>query len=206
MEDRIVSNFTLRVVLLGTMEITGENGLKSVLNFSGLQKYIDNFPPNDQEMTDCMVSEITKLDEGLEEIYGSGGARAILFQVGRMQAKMGLEEDPDLANAALDAVKDMDEQKKVKTILDMMAATLAARINAESWIEEDGKEFIYKNKEGTHCFNRESKSPICYTTEGFVYGILSWAMGNEQWKVIEESCMAMGNSCCTYRVRKIKQE
>ncbi len=38
MEDRLIANKAFRVILLGIKEVTGDNGLKTLLNFSGLKK------------------------------------------------------------------------------------------------------------------------------------------------------------------------
>jgi hypothetical protein len=43
-EDRLIENKAFRVILLGITEIIGANGLKSILKYSGLTRYIDAIP------------------------------------------------------------------------------------------------------------------------------------------------------------------
>jgi predicted hydrocarbon binding protein len=201
-EDRLIENKAYRVILLGIVEIVGENGLKSVLNYSGLTRYIDNLPPNDNEKTGPKISEVTKLSEGIEEIYGTRGARAILFQVGKMQAKWGIDENPDIAQQALAAMAGMSESDRAKVVLNYTAATISKQLNTETWIEQEGEVYLYKDKAATHCFNRKSEVPVCHTTTGFVSGLVAWAVGNNGWKVEETGCISMGEPLCTYRISK----
>jgi predicted hydrocarbon binding protein len=202
MEDRLIENKAYRVILEGVIEIVGSNGLKSVLNYSGLTKYLDDLPPNNSEKSGPKISEVAALSAGIEEVFGKQGARAILFQVGRMQAKWGVEENPDIAQQALSAMSGMSESDRAKVILNYTADTISKQLNTETWIEEEGASFLYKDKAATHCFNRESNLPVCYTTTGFVAGLVAWAVGGNGWKVEETGCMAMGEPFCVYRIYK----
>lgn len=202
MEDVFISNMTFRVVLLGIQEIIGENGLSSLLNYTGLKHYIDNFPPNNHEKNRCKSSEITRLDQGIADIFGEKGANAILFQVGKKQAKWGLEENTDVVDATKKVLKDLDENNRVKTALEIMAATVAAELNSDIWVEEHSEYFLYKTNQTTHCFNRKSSIPVCYVSDGFITGILEWATDTTYWASKEEKCMAMGEPHCTFRIKK----
>lgn len=205
MEDRPVSNMVFRVILLGIQEILGENGLKTVLNFAGLKKYINNFPPNNHDIDSCMASEIGRLEQGVGDIFGGNGAYAVLFQVGRMQAKWGLEENPDIVNALKETIKDLSEREKVKTVLSITAETVSAGIGADIWVEEDKDDFLYKTKDISHSFNKKNDKPLCHTSDGFLFEVTAWATENNDWVAKEESCIAMGKSYCTFRIRKVKE-
>jgi predicted hydrocarbon binding protein len=201
-EDRLIENKAFRVILLGIEEIVGENGLKSVLNYSGLTKYIDSIPPNDTEKGGPRISEVTKLDLAVEEVFGRQGARAILFQVGRMIARWGLDANPDVAQAAQSAFSTMSEHDRAKTILTYAANTVSTQLNTETWVEEDGHDFLYKDKAATYCFDRKSDAPVCHPVDGFLAGLVAWAVGNNEWRAKETTCMAMGEPLCTYRISR----
>ena len=201
MDDRLIENKAYRVILLGVIEIIGENGLKSILNFSGLKKYINNLPPNDDKK-ETRISEVAKLSQGIEEVYGANGARAILFQVGRMQAKWGLEENAEIAQQAQASMTGMSESERAGVILNYTAVTIAQQLDTETWVEKEGEAYLYKDKAATHCFNRKSPSPVCHTTTGFLSGLVAWAVGGGGWDVEETECMAMGRPCCTYRISR----
>jgi predicted hydrocarbon binding protein len=202
MEDRLIENKAYRVILAGVSEIVGENGLKSVLNFTGLTKYIDNLPA--ERYREGRPTYLRGGKAGYRHRGGlwQAGRRAILFQVGRMQAKWGLEENPDITKAAREGMAGMSDLEQARIILNYMASATSKQLNTESRIEEDGEVFFYHSKAAAHCFERESKSPVCYTTAGFVDGLVAWATGGHTWKVEETECMAMGHPCCTFRVRR----
>jgi predicted hydrocarbon binding protein len=202
MEDRLIENKAYRMVLLGIAEIIGENGLKSVLNFSGLAKYIDNLPPENDEKSGSRISEIARLCQAVDEIFGKRGSRVLLRQVGKRWAKWGLDINRDVAEAARTAMAGMSETERAKTMLNYTAAAISKQLDTEAWIEEDGGSFLFKDRAATYCFNRESDEPVCYTTEGFMAEIVAWAVGNLTWKVREESCMSMGEPYCLFRIFK----
>ncbi|MBN2225088.1 MAG: 4-vinyl reductase [Deltaproteobacteria bacterium] len=202
MEDRLIENKAFRVILMGVEEIVGKNALKSLLNYSGLTQYIDNIPPNNDKKESTCISETAKLDEAIEEIFGEKGARAILFQVGRMQAKYGLDENPDIARQALESMTGMSEPERARIILNYTADTISKQFDTESWIEEEEGSFLYKDKAGTHCFGRKADFPVCHTTAGFLGGLVTWAVGSNGWKVQETTCMAMGEPYCAFRIYK----
>ncbi len=202
MEDRFISNMTFRVVLLGIREIIGENGLNTVLNYAKLAKYRDNLPPNDHEKNRCLASEVAVADRGVADIFGDNGAAAILFQVGKMQAKWGLEENPDTVAAARQIFSGMSEFDTAKTALELAAGVVAAETDSKAWAQADGQDLLYHIDENTHSFGLTSKTPVCHVTSGFVTGILAWATGKEGWVAREEACMAMGAPHCIHRVKK----
>ena len=205
MEDRLVSNMTFRVMLLGINEMVGQNGLDVVLNFTGLTKYRDAIPPNNDLVENCWISEATGLDRGVEEIFGGNGAAAILVQVGKKQAVCGLEENKEVSEQVRESMEGKDDFERVKMILNITAGIISAQMNTEVWIEEKGEEVFYCDRGGTHCFDRTSTQPVCFATVGFLLGLVEWATGNNDWKVKETRCIALGHEYCVYRIsRKVE--
>lgn len=202
MEDRFISNMTFRVVLLGIQEIIGQNGLKTILNYADLKKYLDELPPNDHEKNLCRASEVAAADKGVADIFGTNGGAAILFQVGKMQAKWGLEENPDTVTAARGLFAGLDEFATAKMALELAAGVVAAETQSKAWAEADGADILYHIDENTHSFGITSDKPVCSVTSGFVTGIVQWATGKNDWIGREEKCMAQGAPHCTQRVRK----
>jgi len=202
MEDRPVSNMTFRVMLLGIGEIVGENGLKSLLRRTSLEKYRDNLPPNNEDLGDCMVSEATRLDVAIEDIYGQKGAVSILRQVGSMQASWGIEENRVVADALRQQFNGKDDIERVIDILNITASIIAAQMNTEVWVEYENGVIYYRDRAGTHCFNRTSDDPVCHVTEGFLTGLARWAAPDARWAVSEEVCIAAGGECCGFAVRR----
>lgn len=202
MEDRFISNMTFRVVLLGIQDIIGANGLKTILNHANLKDYLDNLPPNDHEKGQCRASEVAAVDRDVADIFGANGGAAILFQVGKMQAKWGLEENPDTVTAARSLLAGKSEFETAKTALELAAGVVAAETQSKAWVEADGNDILYHIDENTHSFGITGANPVCHVTSGFVTGIVQWATGKTDWIGKEERCMAQGAEYCTHRVKK----
>lgn len=202
MEDRQVSNMTFRVMLLGIREMVGQNGLDVVLNFTGLTKYRETLPPNNDLVEDCRISEATELDKGVEEIFGGNGAAAILVQVGKKQAVWGLEENRAVADQLKETMEGKDDLERANMILTITAGIISAQMNTEVWIEQEGDALYYCDRGGTHCFNRVGSQPVCFVTVGFLAGLVEWATGRSDWEVKETKCIALGDEYCKYRVSK----
>jgi len=62
-------NFVMAAWLETVQNIVGPNGLRSVLNYAGLQKYINNFPPDDNEKA-IPIQDMQKLHHSLTELFG----------------------------------------------------------------------------------------------------------------------------------------
>lgn len=58
-------NALLYQTLMGIEEVLGANGLKAVLQSSGLDRYVDRMPPNDLE-SGVRAREFSKLNEAIE--------------------------------------------------------------------------------------------------------------------------------------------
>jgi len=202
MEDRLISNMTFRVILLGVNEIVGQNGLDVVLNFTGLMKYRNAIPPNNDLVENCWISEATGLDKGIEEIFGDNGAAAILMQVGKKQAAWGLEENKAVSDQLRESMEGKGDLERIKMILTITAGIISAQMNTEVWIEEGDDVVYYCDKSATHCFNRIRSQPICFVSVGFLAGLVEWATGNNSWNVKETQCMALGKEYCAYRISK----
>lgn len=74
-------NKIARIFLAAMEDVMGKNGLNAILNLAGLQKYIDNFPPDNLER-EFDFADFTALQIALEDMYGPRGGRG-LAQIGR---------------------------------------------------------------------------------------------------------------------------
>ncbi|MBN1881633.1 MAG: 4-vinyl reductase [Deltaproteobacteria bacterium] len=200
MEDRPVSNMTFRVMLLGISDIVGENGLRTLLRRTSLEKYRDNLPPSNENLEDCMVSEATRLDCAIEDIYGEKGAISILRQVGNMQAVWGIEENQAVAEALKQQFAGKSDIERATDILTITAAIISAQMDTTAWVEMENGALYYRDRSYVHCFDRTSGHPVCYVTEGFLMGLARWAAPNVRWRASEETCMAAGGDCCSFAV------
>ncbi len=65
------------IMLKALEDVLGENGLKAILNLAHLPELIDNFPP-DNLNKEFDFSDVSAINQALEEIYGPRGGAGLL--------------------------------------------------------------------------------------------------------------------------------
>ena len=199
-KDRFMTNTAIRTMLLGVREIVGENGLKTILNRSGIPVRADDLPPNNMDESRVKISDCAKYENTIRDISGEKGARAILFSVGAAQALAGIEENQELAEATLKAFEGMENTERIRIVLTTAAAGVSEQIGTEIIVTEDGDSFLYEDKVCNHCFGMSVDRPVCHMARGFVYALVRWATGNDEYEAVQTTCAGMGDASCTIRV------
>ena len=208
-EERKIDNFSMRTWLKTIENIIGPGGLKSILNYARLQKYIDVFPPDNDELEIPMGDYIT-LTRSLIELFGSKGAHGLQIRAGKEFIRVGLERRPGIAKALQIASRLVPETKRMHLVL-------------AKWKEESEKRFpslLYKPrielKEEDNCFlliDKDhpesdgilSQTPVCGIYTGILQAMMEWITGHHH-KVEEIECRAMGYPADVFRVSKSREE
>jgi hypothetical protein len=202
-----VPNQLLCLAFVTAQEILGKNGLNSILNYTKLLDYIDNYPPNtlDQQHP---LSDFTRFVSGMVEVLGEKGARSVMLQSGLKGFKNMLGDMPELFDLKGVKVaqgppdKLFDEYVRIETMM----------IQAGIQIFGEGLHTYYATDEGWclelspcyWCQGLKAGSAICYGEVGFDLGIARWILGPDA-RVEETHCIARGDPMCrfiTYRPKK----
>jgi len=196
-----VPNSLLYVVLTTLEDMMGKNGLISILNISGMSKFRDSYPPNNENQ-ESMASDISRLISGVIDLIGKDGAKALLRKAGQQGFSLALEESPELMGIL------GLELKKMATDRERIAAVLGALTFETNRIFEEGHQSIVEVEDGfeVHVNNCE----WCLTLEGFVYPIcfaevgleeamVQWATG-KRYPVEEIACHAAGAEKCIFHI------
>ena len=202
-EDAIIINSLVRQALVSMQEVMGDHGLNAVLKSCALEKFIDNFPPNDLEPS-IKASQYAQLNQAVEDFYGRGG-RGILRRIGKASFLYGVREQAALLGIAGVALKVLPERQRIKFILNGMANALK-KSNAEvnAWLDESGDRLAYVDATCGVCTSRHSDRPICHLYIGSVSEAVRWATGKE-YEVIETHCSAKGDEYCRFEVGAVKE-
>lgn len=201
LESRKIPNSFLHFTLRAIEEIMGTNGLNSILNMTGLSKFSNNFPPNNEEIESDAV-DIGKLIKGAIDLIGQNGVKAILQNAGRSGYRMSLNENPELMDALA------AELKKLPTDRDRIASLMGAitydanRIFGEQHQElvglEDG--FEVRIAECEWCWGIAGMGrPVCFAELGLEEEAIFWATGRH-YNVTEIACRAMGAERCIFHI------
>jgi predicted hydrocarbon binding protein len=199
-------NQILYLAFITMEEILGPNGLKSILNYTKLQKFIDNSPPNNMELEQS-YEDFTRLMTGLIDVLGEQGSRTILFQAGKRSFEIILEQFPGLLN--LDGVEPAD--RTPERMFGELVRIQNITFDAAKYIFGDIYT-CYENEEGYvielapcyWCHGLRTKAPICHAGTGMSTAIGRWVTGQDI-KVEETLCIARGDDRCRHVMYRPKK-
>lgn len=194
-----IPNQMLYIVLLTAHDILGENAVKSVLNFAHLQKYINNYPPNDLNEEHDLL-DFTRLMVGLIDLLGERGARAIMFRGGVRGFEIFHEQFPSLMNIEGITPEEKTDDKMFEEFMRIYGIMVDASVILWGDIFK-----YYPCEEGAaleispcqYCVGLKTNEPICNAQVGFQFGVLRWILGKEV-KVEETHCIAKGDPMCRF--------
>jgi predicted hydrocarbon binding protein len=199
-------NMVMRANLETIQGITGSNGLKSILNYAGLQRYIDNFPPDNDER-EIPVEDMRVLDRSLLELFGGKGARALQLRVGREFARIAIGKRPGIEKAVKLATRLLPEHKEMRLVLERWGEEIEKREPSEVCkprveLREEEDYFIYIDKDQYASEGIVSREPVCNGYVGIIEYLMEWITGHKH-EVEEIECRATGDPADVFRIAKV---
>ncbi len=189
-------NALLRQALMAIEEVMGKHGLKVILKDAGLDRYVDNLPPNNLE-PGAKAAEYARLNEALEKAVGRAG-KGMLKRIGRASFQWGVKEQAALLGIAGVALKLMPQKQRQKFILSNLSKALMDTLpEALILLEEKGGQFVYTDYSCAICHTRHADKAVCHLYVGSLEEALKWATGQET-AVEEVQCKARGDPCCQF--------
>jgi predicted hydrocarbon binding protein len=198
-------NLVMRANLETIQGIIGPNGLKSILNYAGLQKYIGNFPP-DNDKREIPVEELQNLDRSLLHLFGGKGARGLQLRIGREFARIAIGRRPHIEKAVKIAARFLPETKKMRLVLEKWGEEVEKREPSQIYkprieIREEENCFIYIDRDHYAREGIISETPACNSYVGILEYLMEWITGHKH-RVEETSCRAIGDSADVFRIEK----
>jgi predicted hydrocarbon binding protein len=201
-EDAVIVNALVRQALIAAEEVMGANGLHAVLRSSGLERFINNIPPDNFEPA-IQTSDYARLNQAIEDFYGRGG-RGMLRRVGKASFQYAIREQGALLGIAGVALKVLPENQRIKFILNSLVGALK-KTNAQvvARVEESDGRFAFIDETCGVCHGRQATEPICHLYVGSIGEAVLWASGREH-EIIETHCTARGDAYCRFEVGEAK--
>jgi predicted hydrocarbon binding protein len=202
---RKTDNFSMRMFLKTIENIVGSNGLKSILNYAHLQKYIDNFPPDNEELI-IPIEDLKKLLFSLYELFGHKGAHGLQLRVGREIFRIGIEKRPRIAKTLRAAARILPENKRMYLALKKLAEydwkAFSSHLKEPSFeIQEKEDCFLIIDKDRYESEGIKSDTPVCGVYIGAAEAIVEWITGHSH-EVEEIECRALGHSADIFKIVK----
>lgn len=207
-EKRKTDNISIRIWLETIQSIVGENGLKSILNYAHLKKYIDNFPPDDDNL-EIPLGDLQNLYLSLLELFGRKGTTGLQLRVGRENIRAAIEKRPKIAKALQLSARLLPETKRMRVALEKFAEEAAARIPSQYTPRIEVREvedyFIVVDKDWHESEGIVSTVPGCGVYVGMLQYSMEWITGHLH-EVEEIECRAMGHPADVFRIAKARKE
>jgi predicted hydrocarbon binding protein len=198
-------NFLMRTYLETIQTVLGSNGLKSILNYSHLEKYIDSLPPDNNEL-EIPVEEVQALFRSITELFGGKGARGLQLRVGREISHTALEGRPGIAKAMKLAVKLVPEATKMRFALEKLVEEAGKSYETQLDVppvelKEEADAFFIIHRVRFESEGITSETPVCNVFVGMIQYFMEWITGHLH-DVEELECKAMGHPADVFRVSK----
>ncbi|MBU7017144.1 MAG: hypothetical protein HXS49_10350 [Theionarchaea archaeon] len=208
-EEAKTDNITLRLWLETLESVIGVNGVKSLLNYSHLEKYIES-PPPDNDNLDIAVEDLHRLYLALLELFGRKGARSLQLRIGKEFIRIGVTKRPTIAGALKLSTRLLPGQTRISLALKKFAEEYDRRQPSPEYsprieIREEEDCFLLIDKDNFESKGITSDTPMCATCVGRLQYLMEWITGHT-YDIREIECRAMGDQFDVFRVPKTPVE
>ncbi len=201
-EDAPYVNAMLLQLLKGIEEVMGINGLNAVLRLSGLERYVDNPPPNNLEFG-VLAREYAALNEAIEQFTGRAG-KGMLQRIGRSSFRWGVKEQSAVMGLAGIALKVLPVQLRKRAVLLGVRKGIMDTVNYASIdVQEENGVLVFTDYACVSCHTRHSQQPVCHLYVGSLQEAMTYATGKDfqAFEVLETHCLARGDDFCRFEIR-----
>jgi predicted hydrocarbon binding protein len=201
----------MRWALLAAEEVVGKQGLRVLLRGHGLERFIDNYPPELLKISGTItLGDYAELCAGLLTFFGRAG-KSMVIRVGRLTSRYAIEKQSGVYNvAAKTAAKLMPSGMQVRLVLDSMVNGYN-KLYAENGqelhfsLEDRGDKWAFVSVECPLCAGKAADLPMCWGRIGTLKESLTWLTGKD-FDVEEVECRALGAPACVWEVSKSPKE
>ena len=193
--DRYLPNRLGRIMILAFEEVMGKNGLNATLNLASLSSLIGNYPPDDDEK--ILPFEIfSRVQMAMERGFGPRGGRGLALRAGRVFFSNGLRTyGPELGLNDTD-FRLQPSDLKLMAVLHAMSDFFNQHTDQKVSLKESARKILWEIESCPWCLGRQVFEPVCQFSVGMLQEALYWVSGGNFYNVVEETCIAQGDSAC----------
>lgn len=175
------------------------DGFDKLLHVSGLPQFSEKLPPDNWALA-FDFNIISRLNFGVEKLYGPRGGRRLTKNAGQKFFDWGWGPDGELSSTANIALKARSLPDKLESGLQAIARQLSETSDQKTWIQRQERQIDYHVGLCPICWNRVVDQPICHYTVGFLQAAFRWFSTGSDFRVRQTSCRAVGESQCVFRI------
>ncbi len=202
-DDAPYINALLLQTMQGIEEVLGSNGLNAVLQNSGLERYVNNPPPNNLE-SNIEAREFARLNAAIEEFTGRAG-KGMLQRIGRSSFRWGIREQSGTMGLAGIALKALPQRLRMRAVLLGIRKALMDTVpyGLIDVRDEEGV-FVFTDYACVICHLRPAEKPLCHMYVGTLSEAMAYATGRDfrDFEVTETHCRALGHDFCRFEIRE----
>ena len=195
------SNNMGRIILLAMEEILGRNGINAILDHTKLHHWINNYPPNDMYQA-FPFDDVSRIQIGLEEIYGPRAGQGLSLRIGQASFKYGLREFGQINGITDLAFRLLPLPTKLSKGADIFAETFNRFSDQRVRVEQNQEKIFWHIERCPVCWQRSTNQPCCHLAVGILQEALYWISGGKLFNVEEIACIAQGDPTCTIMIDK----
>jgi predicted hydrocarbon binding protein len=190
-----------RIILLALEEILGKNGIDGILSHLDLDHWIDHYPPNNLDLA-FPFKDLSRIQVGLEEIYGPRAGQGLALRVGQASFKYGLREFGPMLGITDIAFRLLPLPTKLSKGADIFSKTFNQFSDQIVRVEKDEQNIYWHIERCPVCWERETEYPCCNLAVGILQEALYWISGGRFFNVDEIACIAQGDLACTILIER----
>ena len=167
------------------VEVMGGYGLNTILGLAGLERYIDQPPPDDLARQ-FDFAYIAAISQALEDVYGPRGGRGIALRIGRAMVANGLNHFGVLAGMRDPAFQALPLPKRLNLGVEALAAVFNKFTDQACKVQEDDDHYYFSVSPAPMTWGRAIDQPANHMLVGIIQGTLSWATQGKEFIVQEQ--------------------
>ena len=190
-----------RIIVLSMKRELGQERLEEILRACGQEQLGSTLPPGNLDKR-FPFEIISALQSATEQVFGVRAGRTINYRVGRGTLELGLKDfDPLLGITDL-PMRLMPLGMKFRVGLDVFARVFNQFSDQIVKLSETDSHHLWVIERCPVCWGRQSDEPCCHLAGGLLEEAIYWGTGGRRFRVEEISCIARGDSTCTFQIDK----
>jgi predicted hydrocarbon binding protein len=190
-----------RILLLSYEEVIGQAAVIAVEKMANMQHKIGTLPANNMAREFCF-NDFSSFQEALEKMYGPRAGMGIASKAGQVGFVYGLREfGPFLGISSL-TYRLLPLSKKIEKGIQTLTDLLNRYAHGNVAFRKEPNFYLWEIQHCPLCWNRETDSPCCHLAIGLFQEFLFWVSGGKHFIVKETSCIATGDTSCTFQISR----